>query len=145
MRPFECHQTVRQLDFVAVDPDSGALVRCKVRLGQLRGFGIEHDPAFTAAGGFTRWVRWGYLATRERRYRVSVRLVRQWQRTWRWELAAKCARVGIRRQGQGTVHRVIDWDFRVLGPTRRGGRWPRSRRQAPEVARREGEIVLRRE
>lgn len=142
MRPFECRQTAKQLDFYALDA-TGTLMRSKVRLTQVIGFGIENVPVFAGSGTFTRWQSWGYLITQERRYRVSVRLVRGWQRTWRWELIAKLVRVGIRRMGIGTVYRVVDWEYRMLTTHRRGGRWPRSRREAPEPDWSEAEVVLK--
>lgn len=127
MKPFDYRQTATQLDFTALSPE-GRLDRVKVRLGVITGFGITHEPVFTPHGTFTRWVSWGYLLTQQRRYRVSIRLVRAWQRAWRWELLRKDCITGLRQDGSGTAHRVVNWEYGVLATTRRGGRWPRRHR-----------------
>jgi hypothetical protein len=135
VNPFEYRQSPRQLDFYAFDEGTGQLVRCKVRLGVITGFGVQHEPVFTAAGTFSCWHRYGYLQTEARTYRVSARLIRAWQRAWRWELVSKQTKAGMRRLGAGKLLAVVDWRFRVSATTRRGGAWPRRRRGSaqPEI------------
>jgi hypothetical protein len=127
MKPFESRQTATTLDFLALS-ETGRLERCKVRLTAIIGFGIVHEPVMTRHATFTRWRTTGYLLTRQRRYRVSVRVVRSWQRAWRWQLRSKELRVALRRDGQGSAHRAVDWHYLVLGYVRRGSLWPRRQR-----------------
>lgn len=134
MLPFDYRQNQTFIDFPAV-ADDGQLERCKVRLSVIIGFGVEHVPVRVAGGTFSRWQSWGYLLTSRRRYRVSVRLVRAWQRNWRWELLTKTTLLGIRRGGIGTVHRAVDWEFKLQAPHRRGGAWPRCRRGSEPLLR----------
>lgn len=122
MNPFEYRQRAATLDFYAVLPD-GSLVRRRVRLRVITGFGLAYEPVFTATGTFSRWQVWGYLRAGRLSYRVSPRLVRAWQRAWRWALLAKRECIGQR--GSGRSYRVHEWDFSIVAFARRGSVQPR--------------------
>jgi hypothetical protein len=124
MNPFHYRQGALSLDFYSTD-ELGALNRRRVRLSAITGFGIEYEPVFAPSGTFTRWQPWGYLRAGKRIYRVSPRLIRAWQRAWRWALIAKRERIGIRSEGAGQVHRVHEWDYSVVSFKRRGSVQPR--------------------